>query len=420
LGGDVQGLTELRHAPVRRLMAFCLGNTALLLAILAAIYLMRPAVDNAIAFAVTERQVIASQLFGIARILDAAEHYADARDGHRRRVAGTKLDLLKRERAALAASQRCQSAGSGALSAPPAVIALYTEDWRSSVCHQSVRFFRALDQLIEGSLTRRIAISRMWVAASGMRNGLERIDALYGEEHTALLKQRMRIRLVTEALAATALVGGALIMLLRGAALLERAFDEVERANAALAVEAEAARKARDDAQRADRLKGEFLARLSHEIRTPLNGLIGLASLVEAGDGDPKNRRMLEEMRRSGVDLLRIVEDTITISRLMSGDIAPECTPLDLHETVTRASAEARAAASAKGLAFEVLQDGAMPPLWMGDGRLIARMVAALCDNAVRFTPEGGVVVRLEPWGEQGARIVVDDSGPGVPEAMRA
>jgi PAS domain S-box-containing protein len=207
----------------------------------------------------------------------------------------------------------------------------------------------------------------------------------------------------------------------RGApALLSVARDISERKKA----EAEASRRgaelerARAEAERASRAKSEFLAHMSHEIRTPLNGILGMTNLLLETPLASEQREFGETVRTSGYALLSLVNDLLDISRIEAGrlEIEPAC--FDLAACLESTGELMAPQARAKGLRFifdaEMVCRGVM-----GDAGRIRQIVLNLLGNAIKFTEEGHVTLRVrggEPYnGRAEFRIEVEDTGPGIP-----
>jgi PAS domain S-box-containing protein len=177
----------------------------------------------------------------------------------------------------------------------------------------------------------------------------------------------------------------------------------------------EAEHRARAEAERANRVKSEFLATMSHELRTPLNATIGYAELMLAGIPEPIPEASQEQVRRiamSGRHLLQLIEEILTFSRLEAGEerINPE--PVDLLALVYEACALTEPQALTKGIGFERHLPEA-PGSIFTDHRKALQILLNLMGNAVKFTHTGGVVVTLELIGDD-AVFRVTDTGPGI------
>ncbi|MEE8342578.1 MAG: ATP-binding protein, partial [Gammaproteobacteria bacterium] len=171
-------------------------------------------------------------------------------------------------------------------------------------------------------------------------------------------------------------------------------------------------------ALQASKVKSEFLANMSHEIRTPMNGIIGFADLLSRTKLTPKQNDYVETIRTSAANLLTIVNDILDFSKIESGKLVLENLPFDLRETMDNALALLAPAAHEKGLELVLLVYHDVPLRLLGDPVRIRQIVINLVSNAVKFTPQGSVVVRvmIEENSEHNAliRVSINDTGIGL------
>jgi len=173
-------------------------------------------------------------------------------------------------------------------------------------------------------------------------------------------------------------------------------------------------REAGRRADAASRAKDEFLATASHELRTPLNAILGWARMLRSGQLEASAyARGLETIERNAKVQVRLIEDILDGSRIITGKLHLEIRPLDLTALVRAALDAVRPAADAKGisLALELDPDAARV---VGDPERLQQVVWNLANNAVKFTPRGGKVeVRLARSGTS-IELSVADTGQGI------
>jgi CheY-like chemotaxis protein/anti-sigma regulatory factor (Ser/Thr protein kinase) len=163
-------------------------------------------------------------------------------------------------------------------------------------------------------------------------------------------------------------------------------------------------------------VKNQFLAKLSHELRTPLHGILGLTRLLrdDAASAAPAARR-LELVEASASHLLTLIDDLLDVSRIESGRLVLREEPVDLAALVREVGELHALRAHARGLGFET--SVSLPsPCWVrADAARLRQVMHNLVGNAVKFTPRGGVGLRVERGATGGElRVTVRDSGQGI------
>ena len=195
-------------------------------------------------------------------------------------------------------------------------------------------------------------------------------------------------------------------------------FTERKRAEDERADLLERERAARADAEKANRLKDEFLATLSHELRTPLNAVIGWSRMLKSGRLDEDSAaHALEVIERNAWSQKQIIEDILDVSRVITGKLQLNLGPVDLVAVVDGALDAVRPALEAKAINIETIIDAGLR-IVPGDADRLQQVVWNLLSNAAKFTPsDGKVEVRLS-HDKAHVQIQVSDSGPGIDPAF--
>ncbi|HJU93725.1 MAG TPA: ATP-binding protein [Pyrinomonadaceae bacterium] len=173
-------------------------------------------------------------------------------------------------------------------------------------------------------------------------------------------------------------------------------------------------RSARSDAEKANRLKDEFLATLSHELRTPLNAVIGWSRILKSGRlDDESSGHAIEVIERNAWAQKQIIEDILDVSRVITGKLQLHLGPVSLVSVVNAALDAVRPALEAKDIRVEThFQDGLK--VIAGDVDRLQQVVWNLLSNASKFTPMGGMVGVRVSQDETNVEIQVSDTGPGI------
>jgi signal transduction histidine kinase len=171
-------------------------------------------------------------------------------------------------------------------------------------------------------------------------------------------------------------------------------------------------------AESANRAKDDFLATLSHELRSPLSAILTWASLMREGKLDEaRMQRAVESIERNTRLQLRLVEDLLDVSRIISGKMKLELSVVDLHTMLATALDNLQSAAAPKQISIDSFIDPSLG-LLSGDPARLQQVVWNLVSNAVKFTPKNGrVVLRVTAAGSS-AQIEVTDTGIGIDASM--
>ncbi|GAB5490088.1 MAG: hypothetical protein Phog2KO_03030 [Phototrophicaceae bacterium] len=179
---------------------------------------------------------------------------------------------------------------------------------------------------------------------------------------------------------------------------------------------------ARKQAEDATRLKSQFLATMSHELRTPLNAIIGYTEIQLAGmtgDITEEQRDYQERVLTNADHLLNLINDVLDLSKIEAGRLELVRKVFNIRDWVSDIDDQMRGLADEKSLVFYVEVDTRMPDFIVGDPARIKQVVINLISNAVKFTAEGSVRFIIRKHGRDAWRIIVEDTGIGIPSHMQ-
>jgi len=193
--------------------------------------------------------------------------------------------------------------------------------------------------------------------------------------------------------------------------IVKQRTHQVEEANKELTI-------ALEEAKKADRAKSEFLANMSHEIRTPMNAIIGFSDILAEEKLTDEQRRCVNTICDGGKHLLEIIDDILDFSKIEAGKLDVQTSECSLKRLFAKIGSLMRPAALEKGLKFEIQENKGLPMNICTDPTRLEQCLINLISNAIKFTKEGHVYVKvsLEDKNNQPyIRFDVSDTGVGIP-----
>jgi len=183
--------------------------------------------------------------------------------------------------------------------------------------------------------------------------------------------------------------------------------------------EADSLRRKAHEADEANRLKSDFLAAMSHELRTPLNGVIGAAHALNRAAQRDKERELSSLIVKSGEGLLAILNDILDLAKVEAGRLELEIAPFEPQRLVEEALVHWRPMVSDSAVDLNIELGENLPAILRGDGRRIRQILWNYLSNALKFTDQGSITLRLKARPDGGCarlRFEVADTGAGMPE----
>ncbi len=199
----------------------------------------------------------------------------------------------------------------------------------------------------------------------------------------------------------------------------KNAESELEQVNRQLEATIEETNRLAQEAKTANTAKSQFLANMSHEIRTPMNAIIGFTHLLAESELTDEQKEHLNLVKVSGKNLLTLLDDILDLSKIEAGKFDIEIDECSLGQLLNSVESLMQSKAKAEGLNFKIIEEGNLPAQIRTDVTRVRQCLVNLVDNAIKFTKEGHIYLRVslqETGNAPLIRFAVEDTGIGIPQ----